>query len=50
MRKILSIFTAMLCAIAVSADPVVLPLMRVGGETTIRIPALTAWNCGWLML
>ena len=35
---------------AFHADPVVLPLMRVGGETTIRIPALTAWNCGWLML
>lgn len=35
---------------AFHADPVVLPLTRAGGEVTIRIPALTAWNCGWLML
>ena len=35
---------------AVHADPVVLPLTRAGGEATIRIPALTAWNCGWLKI
>ena len=35
---------------AFHADPVVLPMMRADGEATIRIPALTAWNCGWLML
>ena len=35
---------------AFHADPVVLPLTRAGDEVTIRIPALTAWNCGWLML
>ena len=35
---------------AFHADPVVLPLTRAGGEVTIRIPSLTAWNGGWLML
>ena len=28
--------------------PVVLPVARAGADCFVRIPALSAWNCGWL--
>lgn len=33
---------------ALHAAPTTLPLERVGAECLVRIPALSAWNCGWL--
>ena len=29
-------------------EPVALPLERSGADVVVAIPALSAWNCGWL--
>lgn len=35
---------------ALRTAPVVLPVARVGSDCLVRVPELSAWNCGWLDL